>query len=158
MTTKKGSIEIHEKDDSLEILKGAPPGAPGWILGLAFLVCVFLSNFVSTWLAISPDVKQYLANKKEIDVAEIGARQVANREERETLLSLAAKHSEQYTMLARSLETMSGRAAETEREVGRLRAKLEACEASKVATEMVTDEVKRQIDDKTDADKKAAEQ
>lgn len=142
-------MEINEhdkKEDALEVLKGAPPGAPGWILGLAFLVCVFLSNFVSTWLAISPDVKQYLADRRAINVAEIEARQSTQKEERETLLSLAAKHSEQYTLLARSLETMSGRAAETEREVGKLRAQLDECKAQRTTKDMVTTEVGRQIE------------
>lgn len=139
----------NEHDDPAELLKGAPPNAPGWILGLAFFVCVFLSNFVSTWLAISPDVKQYLANRKEIEVAEIGAKQTREREERETLLSLAAKHSEQYALLAHSIEIAAIRASDAEKEIGQLRAQLEECKNQKTATEIV-----REVVGKSDEKKK----
>lgn len=152
MKVKKGSIEINagKTDESLEILSQAPPGAPGWALGLAFLAIVFLSNFVSTWLAVSPDVKLYLANRKELDLATVAAKQTYDREERETLLSLAAKHSEQYSMLARSLEGMAARAAESQREVGSLRAQLDACRAGKVTKEAVQKEVEKQVEEEVE--------
>jgi hypothetical protein len=48
-----------------------PPGISPYFVGLAFMLTTFITGFTGAWVAISGDVRQYMANQKEIRLQEI---------------------------------------------------------------------------------------
>lgn len=88
------------------IYPSAPSGTPGWALAFAFVSSIIVSNFLTAYLAIGPDVRQYLGNKKEIDLAAIAAAQEGSKRNIDSLLSVMGACTAQVARLSQTLGEM----------------------------------------------------
>ena len=86
-----------------EVLQSAPSGTPSWGLGIAFILATCLSPFVAVYLAISPDIRQYLTGKQEIEIASLEANKVLSLKNSESVLAIVASYSQQVETLSSTL-------------------------------------------------------
>lgn len=95
----------------------APAGTPGWALTIAFLSSNILIALGVFYVSISGDIKTYLGNRKEIELAAIAASQERTRQYCESLLATMGTGSLEGTELFRAVGLFLAEQAEVRRRV-----------------------------------------
>lgn len=115
----------------------APPGTPKWAIGVVFVLSMGFSAATATYLAVSPDFRAYLSNKKETDLASIASTEASNKRLTDGVLSAVGVCASQLSDLSRALGAISGdkdslarQIVSLNEEVQKKQVALELCERS----------------------------
>lgn len=124
-----------EKPDASDILQSAPPGTPSWSLGIGFFIAVILTNSLTLYLAVSPDVRQYLASKADGEKQERELTKSLSQDATQSILQIVATYSTQVAELSKSVGSLerdkgelTNKLANLQREVDAMRRETSLCE------------------------------
>jgi hypothetical protein len=115
---------MEENDNQRNV---APPGTPSWAMTVAFLSSVILTAFGTFYVSISPDIKSWLGNKKEIDLADIAARADHDKRVSESTQALVGWCTDQIMALTKAINTCGSERSEYQRSLTEKDASLNAC-------------------------------
>ena len=122
---------VNQKSQKID----APPGTPGWAITLAFLSSNILIALGVFYVSISGDIKTYLGNRKEVELAAIAASQERSRQSCEGLLAALGSGSLEGIELHRAIGVFLAEQAEVRRRVSlldqqnlELQKKLDSCQ------------------------------